>query len=199
MAALCLAAALAATSPAAAHRRAAEDDGRRGVSLPAVSHDEMRIVADYRPAILALAARQRRTDEEFRRIVNFQNIQFAYCAWGLAPGSVTDEDSPFNECSHAYLAASKALLSKMAAMPDAAAEAQALADRMQRAVDAAPRLVCRFGEEPFDTAHVVYPDWRLAPDHAPTLTAAIAAGLLATACGFALYGIGAPRRGRAGA
>lgn len=180
-------------APASAHQRGAGQEAVRGLELPAISHDEMRIVAAYRPEILDLAARRARTDEAFRRILNFQNVQFAYCLWGLAPGSVADEASPFNECSHAYLAAAKALLVNMAEAPEGA-DARALSDRVRRDVEAAPTLICRFGAEPFDTASVVYPDLKMAVGHAPTATAGLAASLLAG--GLALFGIGMARRGR---
>jgi hypothetical protein len=39
------------------------------------------------------------------RIENYVNLQSFACLWGLVPGSLKDEGSPFNECAHAYLAA----------------------------------------------------------------------------------------------
>ena len=44
------------------------------------------------------------------RLEDYLSLQSFACLWGLVPGSVTDEASPFNECSHAYLAAARALL-----------------------------------------------------------------------------------------
>lgn len=198
-AATTLVVALMLVAPASAHRRETPDGAGagRGVLLPAVAHHEMRIVATYRAPILDLAARQRRTDEPFRRILNFQNIQFAYCAWGLAPASVTDEDSPFNECSHAYLSATKALLLKIRDMPDGGTDAETLTSELEHDIQRAAPLICRFGGEPFDTAHVVYPDWRMAAGHLPTMAAGLSMAL--TPLGFGLLLVGArhlrrPRR-----
>ena len=61
-----------------------------------------------------LASRAVDTSEPFRRVLNYAEIQYSYCLWGRMPGSVTDEESPFNECAHAYLAATKAVLLAMA-------------------------------------------------------------------------------------
>ncbi len=71
----------------------------------------MAVISGYRGAILDLAQRQTQTDPTFRRLYNHGNLQYTYCLWGLMPGSLMDEESPFNECSHAYLATTKALRS----------------------------------------------------------------------------------------
>lgn len=74
-------------------------------------------MSDYRSGIIDLASRAVDTNEPFRRMLNYAEIQYSYCLWGRMPGSVTDEESPFNECAHAYLAATKAVLLSMREMP----------------------------------------------------------------------------------
>jgi hypothetical protein len=90
----------------------------------------MPVIADYSDEIIALAARQYNPGQEFQRVVNYAHIQQTYCVWGLVPGSVTDESSPFNECSHAYLAATKDVLRRMTAMPQHDPRVDDLARRM---------------------------------------------------------------------
>ena len=53
------------------------------------------------------------------RLEDYLNLQSFACFWGLVPGSITDENSPFNECSHAYLAAGRALLLQLNREPGA--------------------------------------------------------------------------------
>ena len=65
----------------------------------------MQVIADNLSAIRDLADRQEPTDLTMRRLQDFVNLQSFACLWGLVPGSLTDERSPFNECAHSYLAA----------------------------------------------------------------------------------------------
>lgn len=174
-----LAAWAALASPAAAHH--AGGGPTSGLSIPGLAHGQMEAVAAHRDAILALADRQHRTDPTFRRLRNFVALQHAACLYGWAPGSVTDEDSPFNECAHADLAAVRALLDHLAGLPDSRAEARRLADGIDAAWAAGggAAVLCRFSDEPFDTAAVIGPDWRKVPLHPPTAMALF--GLLALA------------------
>src|ERR1700712_315485 len=106
---------LAMAFPACAHRIGTSGP-TSGISIPSLTHGQMSVIADYRGRILDLASRQLDTDLTFRRLMNYGNIQYTYCLWGLVPGSLRDEDSPFNECSHAYLSAAQALLVYMRTM-----------------------------------------------------------------------------------
>ncbi|MGO7859653.1 hypothetical protein ACC693_37675, partial [Rhizobium ruizarguesonis] len=74
-----------------------------GLDIPEISHSEMAVMSDYRSWIIDLASRAVDTNESFRRMLNYAEIQYSYCLWGRMPGSGTDEESPFNECAHAYL------------------------------------------------------------------------------------------------
>jgi hypothetical protein len=60
----------------------------------------MSVIEGSRAAILDLAGRQFRTDRDFQRLSSFVSLQFFYCLWGAVPGSLEDEESPFNECAH---------------------------------------------------------------------------------------------------
>jgi len=173
-------------TPACAHHRGANDGPIRGVAIPAISHGEMPIVARYRSEILALAASQSVTDPTLRRLAGFISLQTFACFWGLVPGSLSDETSPFNECTHAYLAGARALLAHMTSMPGEQSAAKALDARMRAelANDPTSNVVCSNSAETFDSADVVGPDWQLVPAHMPTvltfllLIMVIAAGFL---------------------
>ncbi len=173
-------------SPAAAHSRRGGGD-RSGVAFDAVSHGEMPVLAAYRGEIHRLAQGVVNTDPAFRRLMNYSAIEFSYyCAWGLAPGALRDEASPFNECAHAYLAADKALLLRMRAMPETRAAAEALVSRIDAdaARVGAAFIGCRYSDAAFNTAEFITPHWEDLPGHPPTLAAA--AGLaLAGAAGVA--------------
>lgn len=178
--------AMVVLAPAAAHHQST-DGPIRGVAIPAISHGEMPVVAQYRSRIVELAARQPVTDPTLRRLAGFVSLQHFACLWGLVPGSLADEASPFNECSHAYLAGSRALLVHMMAMPGNQSEATELEARIAAEIAADPTIqaVCSNSSQIFDSADVIGPDWRLAPLHAPTVltfsafAALIAAGLVA--------------------
>lgn len=161
---------LAAAPPALAHRRTAGPTD--GILIAGISHGEMAILDAHRRAIVARAARKPLTDETFRRVLNYARIQHAFCLWGLAPGSVADEESPFNECSHAYLAAAKDLLVRMRAMPDMDAATRALGERVDRDLLLAGALeVCSYSADTFNTADVIRPRWAQMTVHPPTLMA----------------------------
>ena len=165
------AAILAASIPVSAHHQPAHAGANIGVTIPAITHGQMLIVAKYRTEILDLAARQPRTDPTMRRLANFVSLQYFACFWGLDPGSLTDESSPFNECSHAYVAGTRALLAHMVAMPGDQSSARALEARIdtELAGDPASNALCSNSSEAFDSGIVIGPDWQLAPAHLPTV------------------------------
>lgn len=149
-----------------AHGRSA-GGSNAGLDIPEIPHGEMAVISDYRRGIIALASQAVDTNEQFRRILNYAEIQYSYCLWGRMPGSVTDEESPFNECAHAYLAATKAVLMAMRDMPR---EAHA-AGEIISAVDAdmvgrgLALVTCRFSGEAFNTADIIKPRWSHVPLH----------------------------------
>jgi len=177
--------ACAMLAPAHAHHMSPRPPGAPvGVVIPAVSHGATPILAAYRAEIVALAERRAATDPTLRRLQGFVSLQYFACWRGLVPGSLTDEDSPFNECAHAYVAGARALLDHMADMPGDQTEAKALqariADHLAR--DPSASAVCSNSGEAFDSGVIVWPDWSLAPAHRPTLLtfsglAAISAGM----------------------
>jgi hypothetical protein len=150
-----------------------------GIAIPSLSHGEMAVIADYRSRILAIAGQVDKTDPIFRRLLNFGAIQYSHCLWGVAPGAITDEQSPFNECAHAYLSAAKALLFHMRDMPDVAEQANALISDIDADVvsKGAAFIGCQYSGESFNTAEFLRPHWEKLPEHRPTLLA-LAAGIL---------------------
>ena len=107
IAALCMLAA----SPSGAHRISTRSGPPpAGVSMPSLTHGQMAVIRHNLPAIKALASARLGFDLMTWRVEDYLNLQFFACLWGIVPGSVTDEESPFNECAHAYLAAGRALL-----------------------------------------------------------------------------------------
>jgi hypothetical protein len=186
---LCL---FATTLAAQAHSsKPVADDS--GIAIPALTHGQMAVIADHRGEILDLAARQAHTDEPFRRLMNYGAIQYTYCLWGLVPGSLRDEQSPFNECSHAYLSAAQALLLYMRTMPGNAPTFQREIDSLASRIDAdmvrrgASLVLCQFSDETFNTASLIRPAWSAVPSHPPSLIAfaVLAMGLTAGAIGLA--------------
>jgi hypothetical protein len=127
----------------------------------------MILMGEHRAGIIDLAARATDTNEPFRRVLNYAQIQYAYCLWGAMPGGITDEASPFNECSHAYLAATKAVLLQMRDMPrEAEAAGDIVSDIDAGMVQRGLALItCSFSGEAFNTADVVRPHWSDIPTH----------------------------------
>jgi hypothetical protein len=168
---LCLAAYLIlAAAPAQAHRAGV---GRiDGLAIESLSHGQMTVIARNRAAVFALAANTAQTDDSFRRLFNYAKIQRTVCLWGIVPGSVSDEQNPFNGCAHAYLAATRALLNHMRARPGADPAAIALADDVdhQLLVDGTLEL-CAYSGEPYNTADLIYPEWSAMSAHPPSVLA----------------------------
>jgi hypothetical protein len=172
---LLVAAALAFGAPATvawAHRQGtAQAASPDGISIPNLSHGQMAVIADNKAAILDLAARQTPTDPTMRRLETFINLQFFACAWGIVPGSLEDEASPFNECTHAYLAATRALLMHLQTMPGDRAPVRALVGKIELEMlsNRASLVLCRYSDEPFNTADVIGPHWSDIPFHPASL------------------------------
>ncbi|MBB5047877.1 hypothetical protein HNR60_002634 [Rhodopseudomonas rhenobacensis] len=174
----------ATLTPAAAHHRTGGPT--TGIAIPSLSHGQMAVLDANRAAILALAERQPQRDERFSRILNYARIQYAICLWGLMPGAIDNDDSPFNECAHAYLAATRALLSAMSETAPPAAEAHTLAAKVDRELLLNGTLeLCSFSGETFNTADVVQPHWTDVPGHLPSL-AVLGSVALAAIGGVAL-------------
>lgn len=165
------AAIIAASVPARAHHPRPQQGTLIGVEIPAISHGEMLAVANYRSDILDLAQHQARTDPTLRRLMGFVSLQYFACLWGLVPGSLTDEASPFNECSHAYVAGTRALLVHMSTMSGDQSATKALEARIAADIAADPAFaaLCSNSDATFDSGVIIGPEWRLAPSHLPTV------------------------------
>ncbi len=161
-----------------------------GVSIPPLSHGQMAVIADHRSKIETLASWVAMSDPDIRRLLAFSREQYTRCFWGIMPGSIDDEASPFNECSHAYLAADREMLVRLRNLPLWQDKAVALFDAVER--DMIERgssvVLCAFSATPFNTASLVNPDWHDFATHRPTLLS-LAGGL-----GVLLLAIGAPIR-----
>ncbi|MBN9216990.1 MAG: hypothetical protein J0I79_03455 [Mesorhizobium sp.] len=165
-----------------------------GVQIPSLTHGQMAVIARYRSDILALASEQTETDLTFRRLVNYGNIQYTYCLWGVVPGSTSDEQSPFNECSHAYLSATKAILEHMKTMPGSKQAAQQLISEIDAdmVLSGASWVLCQFSGEQFSTGKVIEPQWRGVLFHWPSFLTFSGATVVAFGGVFVLF---KPRRG----
>ena len=160
-----------------------------GIQIPSLTHGQMAVIARYRGAIVDLAQQQTVTDPTFRRLYNHGNLQYTYCLWGLMPGSLGDEASPFNECSHAYLAAAKALLTYMATMPSAERDAKALISDIDAEMvrTGASWILCQYSGETFSTGEVIEPRWQDMFFHLPSLAVLILAGGALIAAALAIF------------
>lgn len=179
---------------ALAHSSRLSSSNPTGLPIPSLSHGEMAVLTGYRSEIRKLAGEVKFTDPTFRTLMNYGAIQFTYCLWGLAPGAIADEESPFNECAHAYLSADKALLLHMRGMANKSAGVDDLVSRIDVAMvkSGAAFIGCQYSGETFDTADILTPHWENIPGHHPSLAAL---GL----CGFLLaapVAIGAGRKFR---
>lgn len=176
---------LLAPGAALAHSGGSASGGQNGLPIDPISHGEMAVVADHRAEIIALANARADAGGPLRRLLNYHNVQSAYCLWGLVPGGVTDEASPFNGCSHAYLAAAKALLLTMAETPGSQRPARDILDRIDSDVSRAPfDVICAASAERFNTASLVTPEWgQIVRDASPVGGALLASASL---CGLLL-------------
>lgn len=189
--AICLA------SPSAEAHRRINPTEIQGIPIASLSHGQMAVIADYRSEIMKLAAQERQVDDTFVRLLNYGNIQYTYCLWGLVPGTLGDEESPFNECAHAYLSAARELLSHMR---ETSANKAAVEDLISRIDSDMVRrqssfVLCQYSADTFDTASVVRPVWRDIPGHLPSLATFSGLGLALIGIGMVL-GKGRPNTGQ---
>jgi hypothetical protein len=168
-----------ASSRSEAHRIATRDEPPpAGVSIPSLTHGQMAVIRDNLPAIRALAGARLGFDLTTWRIEDYLNLQSFACLWGIVPGSVTDEESPFNEYAHAYLAAGRALLLQLAHEPGAdhkSIDALISKIEVEMLADGASLNLCRYSDEPFNTNEIIWPHWGMVPFHPPTAMMAVAA------------------------
>ena len=175
------------TAPGEAHRISTRDGPPpNGIAIPSLTHGQMAVIADNLPGIRALAGSRIGFDMTTWRLEDYLNLQSFACLWGVVPGSITDETSPFNECAHAYLAAARALLLHLREAPGVDHETvEALIGKIEADMMAngASLTLCRFSDEPFNTNEVIWPRLREIPAHPPT--AATAGAVLAAIAGMA--------------
>ena len=187
-------------SPSQAHRISARSGPPpEGVSIPSLTHGQMAVIRDNLPAIRALASARVRIRPDDLAIGGLPEPSVFRLSLGDRSGSVTDEESPFNECAHAYLAAGRALLLQLAHEPGADHKAiDALIGKIEveMLADGASMNLCRYSDEPFNTNEVIWPHWSMVPSHRPTLAALGAVFGLIAAGVFALWQGTTPRGAR---
>ncbi len=153
--------------PSAAHRISTRSgQAPEGVSIPSLTHGQMAVIRDNLPTIRALASARLGFDMTTWRLEDYLNLQSFACLWGIVPGSITDEESPFNECGHAYLAAGRALLLQLAHEPGAghkSIDAPISKIEVEMLADGASLNLCRYSDKPFNTNEIIWPHWSMAP------------------------------------
>jgi hypothetical protein len=168
---------LATSPPSEAHRISTRNGPPpQGVSIPSLTHGQMAVIRDNLPAIRSLASARVGFDMTTWRLEDYLNLQSFACLWGIVPGSITDEESPFNECAHAYLAAGRALLLQLAHEPGAdhkSIDALISKIEVEMLADGASMNLCRYSDEPFNTSDIIWPHWGMIPFHPPTAILAI--------------------------
>jgi hypothetical protein len=173
VAALIAALGVLAVSPSQAHRIARTGmPPPDGIAIPSLTHGQMAAIADNLSSIRTLARDRIGSDMTTWRLEDYLNLQSFACLWGIVPGSILDESSPFNECAHAYLAAARALLLHLREAPGvdhAAVEALIGKIEMEMLANGASLTLCRFSDEPFNTNEIIFPRWSEAPTHPPTV------------------------------
>lgn len=183
-----------ATSRAEAHGIAARGGpAPGGIAIPSLAHGQIVVISDNLSAIRALANARIGFDMTTWRLEDYLNLQSFVCFWGLVPGSIRDEESPFNECAHAYLAAGRALLLQLRDAPGAdrrAVDALVGKIEVEMLANDASLAMCRYSDEPFNTNELIFPRWSEIPLHPPT---AAWAALVLVVIGSAAWGAW-PRR-----
>jgi hypothetical protein len=189
-----------AASPSQAHRISTRSGPPpEGIPIPSLTHGQMAVIADNLSAIRAVASARAGFDLTTWRLEDYLNLQSFACLWGIVPGSITDEESPFNECAHAYLAAGRALLLQLSREPGAdhnAIDALISKIEVEMLAEGASMNLCRYGDEPFNTSEVIWPHSGMAPFHPPTVAALGAVFVLFVAGAFALFPRATPRNAR---
>ena len=162
-----------------------------GIAISSLTHGQMAVVARHRAAILALAARHYPPDDALRRLGNYAEIQRFWCLWGVMPGTIRDEASPFNLCAHAYLAASRDALLRLQQLRPADRDLQALVYRIEADMieTGASLILCEYSAEGFNTALLIRPDWSGLLRHMPSLAAFGLAGLGVVGLGVAGFAV----------
>jgi hypothetical protein len=167
------------TSPSEAHRISTRSGPPpAGISIPSLTHGQMAVIRDNLPAIRALASARLGFDLTTWRLEDYLNLQSFACLWGVVPGSIMDEDSPFNECAHAYLAAARALLLQLnweSGADHKSIDALIGKIEVEMLADGASMNLCRYSDEPFNTNEVIWPHWGMVPFHPPTAMMAVVA------------------------
>jgi hypothetical protein len=145
---------------ARAHGFGAPED-QSGFAIPSIDHAAMQVIAPFRDRIVILARGAASGDAELSARLLHNQMQAANCLWLMVPGSLTDEDNPFNECAHADMAGLKAMVERMSLIPQTEEAARTLISDLDHDMVLAGTsfVLCAFSRENFNTASQVRPDW----------------------------------------
>ena len=158
------------SSPVGAHGRLPDPNGpHNGLFVPPVMHPQMPAMAAEAGATRRVAEQLLWDDRDGRRLLQFLEYQSFACLWGRVPGSITDENSPFNRCAHAYLAGVQALLVRLQLVRGDHAAVRRLTQAIADDPMAAAPL-CQFSAEGFWTGTIIGPDWPDLLHHPEVLT-----------------------------
>jgi hypothetical protein len=132
-----------------------------GYAIPSIDHGAMRVIAEHRQAIIAIARQATAADPELEALLLHNQMQTANCLWLLVPGSLTDEESPLNECAHADLAGLKGILDRLRLLEQTRSAAEALVSIIDHEMVLAGTsfIKCEYSAESFNTASQVRPNW----------------------------------------
>lgn len=172
---------LLASGPVGAHGAGKVFLPEDGIGIASLTHGQMAVIANHRADILTLAARQYPPDDTLRRLGNYAALQRAWCFWGLMPGTIADESSPFNFCAHAYLAATRDALLRLQVLRAEDPAVKRLIYAVDRdMIDQGSGLaLCQYSGDAFSTAVIVGPDWPLLADHLPSIVVFLALTVVA--------------------
>jgi hypothetical protein len=145
-------------------------------------HNQMEVIANNMTAILDLANRQIRTGHHLRRLQTFINLQFFACMWGIVPVSRTRIARSTNAPMLTWRLPGP---SHPSASDLGRSCGGRSASRQDRARDAGQwRIVCRYSDEPFNTAEIIGPHWREIPGHLPSVAMFLSLTLVIISCGW---------------
>ncbi|MCO5732230.1 hypothetical protein [Rhizobium sp. SSA_523] len=144
-----------------AHESRSVEPDATGLVIESVNHGAMQVLQNYRRPILALANGVTAPDETLNALLLYNHLQHANCLWLIIPGSITDEDSPFNECAHADLAGLKAILAHLRQFPSSRPAAEDLIGRIDHdmVLKGTSFVTCAYSTERFNTFSQIRPDW----------------------------------------
>jgi hypothetical protein len=145
---------------------------RIGVEIPEILHGQKAVFDAHRAEVLALAAEVAPDDATVRELSSYVADQYRAAWFGLMPGAMESDASPFHLPTHGYLAGTRALMLHLekpeilALMAKTDQErVKALGKEISADLMAAGTMsmeVCAESATAFNTTQPVAPNWDLA-------------------------------------